>query len=83
MKKSILYFITSMLLLGGCSQKNSSPSTSNGPVDYRGEVKEVDENLVYIDLKGEFGITRDFTYPGRTKKEIDDAFINVFREEKK
>ena len=54
MKKSVLYFITTMLLLGGCSQKNSSPSTSSSaPVDYRGEVKEV-EQIVTHEIKTTF-----------------------------
>ena len=69
MKKSILYFITTMLLLGGCSQKNSSPSTSSGQVDYRGEVKQV-EQIVTDELKGCF----DFMWETAVTDESSTAY---------
>lgn len=54
-------------------------SSENYQSPYRKKAKVDDiyanDSGEFIDLKGEFGITRDFTHPGRTKKEIDDAFV--------
>ena len=76
MKKSILYLLTTMVLLGGCS-KNSSPSTSiptsstviSTSVDYREDVKEVDQ-IVTDELKGCF----DFMYETAVTEEGSSAY---------
>ena len=75
MKKTPLIFITFMLLLGGCSQKNSSPSSSvssstQTSVDYRGEVLENVEPVVTEELKACF----DFFYETAVTQESSPAY---------